>query len=75
MERPVHGIERTRMRRPLLDDRVRHIAERTADGVDPREIALRGRRIGLGLMAQPIGTFAVDDAALDEPRQGVAKGR
>ena len=45
----VYGVEGAGLRRPMIDDRVGHLAQRTANGMDAREVSGRCTRILLGL--------------------------
>ena len=75
VERPVDGLERARVRRPLLGDRMRDIAQGRADAVDPGQLGRLDRPLGCRLGAHAVGAFAVDDAPIDEPRKRAIEGR
>ena len=61
-------------RGPVLHHGQRDVTERGPDFANPGEVAIRGRGIG-GVAADPVRTFAVDDAALDEPVEGGVERR
>ena len=73
VERPVDRVERSRPWRAPLRDRLGDLAQGVAHGVDPVEIPGRGLRLGRHLGLRPVGAFAMDDAAIDEPGQGVVE--
>jgi hypothetical protein len=45
----VDGVEGASPRRPVIDERVGHLAQLTANGLDPLELPVRCTRILLGL--------------------------
>ena len=63
------------IRRALLRDRVGDLAERRSNGVDPGQIACHQGIVARHLGADPVGALDVDDAAIDEPGEGVVEGR
>ena len=75
MERPVDRVERGGIGRPMLGDRVRHVAQRRADAVDAPELARLERVVGDRLGADAVGALAVDHPPIDEPRKRVVEGR
>ena len=62
--------------RPVLGDRVRHLAQRRADGVDARRgHAPRAGRWAAAWARTRSAPSRVDDAPIDEPRERVVEGR
>ena len=69
VERTVDRVERSGVRRPVLCEGERHLAQGRPDGVDPREVLLHQRVVARDLGTHAIGALAMDHATVDEPRE------
>lgn len=74
MQGTVHGAEGGPLRRAMLGNRLGHLAQGVANGVNAIEIPGGGGRLGRHLCPGAFGAFVVDDAAIHEPGQRVIEG-
>ncbi len=73
VEGAIDRVERADARCALRRDRFGDLPQGLAHSMDAGQIAGRGSRLRRNLRPRPIRSFAMDDPAIDEPREGVVE--